>query len=218
MSDLSEERHFTRTMQALQSMMDGSTYIELIYTFESGPRPRIRTLAASVWANLRAESATHCNVLELLIHNSFLDPLLTVLPGDGLATPFASPDLYSLLRDPIIAVLLRFGLDPNISSSRGIPLGAIVAQTHSRTTFLLLIIAGMNLDARNVCASLDPLEGTAKFGLPPTFRATAKHWWPTLAWDAPRTEIRRQCAELIRRHFPERINCLLDGLILHKIP
>lgn len=140
-------------------------------------------------------------VLEWLIYNSDLDPLV------------AAPNFASIFLCPALAVLLRFGLDPNVRSSRGVALATLVAKEYSMEQFLYLIMAGLDLDAPSGHGA-------------PSFRAIAERMWPAVAWDrgAPRTVIRQRCVKLYKeasrksliRSRPD--SALLNDLLLHKIP
>lgn len=137
-------------------------------------------------------------MLELFYSSSFDRPL--VLPEDLL-----------LFHTHHVAVLLRFGLDPNICSKRGISLGGTLAQKVTANAFLFLIIAGLDLDT-----NID------NFGVrsPLTCRAVAQRLWPTVRWNEPFTVIRQQCAMICRQSQVERRykRSALEDLLLHKIP
>lgn len=194
--DLERRDALDHALERLNTWQPGDSLPRLVMVLASAGMHRSRD--DLVWKRVRYvyPGPLHLRVVELLITHSMLDPLRAL----------HSNSLF--LRTPMIGLLLRHGLDPNAHSSPGVPLGSHSDDSHA--AFLLLIIAGLDLDAR--CVGNNP----------GTFRAKAKSFWPELTWDAPRPQILRQCAALCRREMQPHLRLphalVLDGLLMHKIP
>lgn len=146
-------------------------------------------LASSVFSiGDGAKTADFHEVLEVLIDNSAFDPCMPP-PAD-----MRSPPLYY---SHSVAVLLRYGMDPNSPDVRNVAMNAFITPG----TLLLLIVAGLDLDARHFDQSV---------------RAIAAQQLPTVAWDAPRSVVRRQCADLFLSN-PKWKPSLMRGLLPQKL-